>query len=147
MCSELLLLVLHHSELMERVASNSISFFILLFPTHHLALFLLLSSLVCRSNAADSLLPMALASSASFNVGLVNDDSANPGASRTIEMSNSSGGIVDCDWTMSAGGTSYVSSMMASSSLPSPSPTSASAIILTWLDANRQPVVSIPGLR
>ena len=96
---------------------------------------------LCDAEATDGLLPLPPVATGLNSDNGLGRSSLGPGASRTIEMTNSSGGVVDCDWTTSAAGTSYVSSIASSSS------SSSTPLLLTWLDANRQPVASIPGLR
>ena len=59
---------------------------------------------------------------------------------RIVEFTNSSGVSVDCDWA--GDGQQRRSPPTGNNNGPV-----ADGIALTWLDANRQPVVSIPGIR
>ncbi len=68
------------------------------------------------------------------------------GGKRIVEFTNSSGVSVDCDWT-GDGQRKWPSQQLPNNGRQHHDGPVADGIVLTWLDANRQPVVSIPGIR
>lgn len=67
-------------------------------------------------------------------------------SSRLVESSNSSGVMVDCDWTVD-NQRRQANNRHLQDGPVADGAKSSDGIALSWLDSNRQPVVSIPGLR
>jgi len=118
---------------------------------------------------------LAFAAGGSSGAGWERADSVTGGSAgiRIVEFTNSSAVSIDCDWTLQQSGGDITGRIRRPSSLSSAnnrppihqqpgldgglvadnsdsssgSQPATDGIALTWLDANRQPVVSIPGIR